>query len=632
MRHRNRTVRPALCLLAALSTAHAATHTVKVGADGALFDPETLEARVGDIITYSFYSGNHSVIQTTLDNPCRPLGGGISSGFVPTEGGEVSPVTWRVVVNETDPVYVYSGEGNSCRKGMVQIINPPSGGSGTLQAFKTAIGNATTTVPGRNEPVGGQRILKIDVGKDDQARFEPSDVRDQIPGTILQFHFYPQNYSVVQASYADPCHPLKGGFSSGFIPIDSPSAGIDFSVALNSTNPVYFYDAQPEGSRCQGGMVGSINAPLSGQTHDSFVTRARSASGSTIPTYAPLGGTLTANSSVIPSLSGAVLHISTINSTLLSEVPKPDDIDPSILRKAGGGPAKINFGDKISDATAEDLQLLMYADNILLQTLLDGTTRLAGGGEWEGVFPSSIRSMLEVVAAQSYVHRSMSSYPLQHFDKGVPLPCAYDLPLGSVDDFVSTVLALVYVEIGLYGDFLPRMAAGEVWMLPALAGALGVKTRAAGLLDMMQSHGPGAASGEAILPPGLAYSYLSRYVSFCPDEDTVSTGLEEKFKKLPRLGISAKGTTPDGGRVTSVGVDFDGKGKGKGKGEGKYVAWIGSYGDVRFSDLGDGGVAEVPSEMYGLLWAVVTEKRDVGVDELVDVAVTGPEALWVAQP
>lgn len=63
---------------------------------------------------------------------------------------------------------------------------------------------------------------------------------------------------MVQASYDSPCHPLKDGFASGFIPIDSSSAGVDFSVALNDTEPVYFYDAQ--GGSCQDGKVGSINA------------------------------------------------------------------------------------------------------------------------------------------------------------------------------------------------------------------------------------------------------------------------------------------------------------------------------------------------------------------------------------
>jgi len=63
---------------------------------------------------------------------------------------------------------------------------------------------------------------------------------------------------VVQASFDDPCHPLDDGFSSGFIP--TSSSGVKFSIVINDTKPIYFYDAQTQDSHCQSGMVGSINA------------------------------------------------------------------------------------------------------------------------------------------------------------------------------------------------------------------------------------------------------------------------------------------------------------------------------------------------------------------------------------
>lgn len=230
------------------------------------------------------------MIQTSLENPCEPLEDGFSSGFVSAEAAE--SLTFRVILNETNPVYIYSGQGDSCSKGMLQIINPyafspqliraetdptrPSDGDGSLEEFKKAAENATTRTPGTDEPVGGRRILTIDVGNDG-GHFSPSAARNQIPGTIVRFHFHPkvapasshavredrgtnppQNNSVVQASFDKPCRPLQNGFASGFIPIDSSSEGVDFSVVLNDTEPVYFYDAQ--GSRCRSGMVGSINA------------------------------------------------------------------------------------------------------------------------------------------------------------------------------------------------------------------------------------------------------------------------------------------------------------------------------------------------------------------------------------
>lgn len=129
-----------------------------------------------------------------------------------------SGLTFRIILNHTDPVYVYSGEGDSCSKGMLQVINPyvvplassgeeanitrPTGGDGSLEEFKRAAENATTTTPNSNEPVGGQRILTVDVGKDGEG-FSPNDARDQSAGTIVQFHFHPKVTSQLFTSRFD---------------------------------------------------------------------------------------------------------------------------------------------------------------------------------------------------------------------------------------------------------------------------------------------------------------------------------------------------------------------------------------------------------------------------------------------
>lgn len=54
---RQRRIRTAAWLLASLSSARATTHAVKVGDGGLKFSPETLTARNGDVISYSFHSG-----------------------------------------------------------------------------------------------------------------------------------------------------------------------------------------------------------------------------------------------------------------------------------------------------------------------------------------------------------------------------------------------------------------------------------------------------------------------------------------------------------------------------------------------------------------------------------------------
>lgn len=62
----------------------AAQHQVAVGKGGLVFDPENLTAAKGDTVEFSFYSGNHSVAESTFDKPCQPLDNGIFSGFFGT--------------------------------------------------------------------------------------------------------------------------------------------------------------------------------------------------------------------------------------------------------------------------------------------------------------------------------------------------------------------------------------------------------------------------------------------------------------------------------------------------------------------------------------------------------------------
>ncbi|KAH8589308.1 Cupredoxin, partial [Bisporella sp. PMI_857] len=85
------------------------------------------------------------------------------------------------------------------------------------------------------------------------------------PGTKIEFSFFPKNHTVTQSSFSDPCHPLAGGFFSGFVPTQPAAAGSSsFTITVNDTKPIWFYCSQTAGDHCQKGMVGSINAPKTG--------------------------------------------------------------------------------------------------------------------------------------------------------------------------------------------------------------------------------------------------------------------------------------------------------------------------------------------------------------------------------
>ena len=325
---------------------------------------------------------------------------------------------------------------------------------------------------------------------------------------------------------------------------------------------------------------------------------------------------------MVPSAHGSVLHLHLLNSSLLSTIPELGHIDEAFLLKAGGGPVtSYNWGQSLSNLTATFLQLLQFTDNILLETLLDGYTRLTEG-EWQGAFPPTILESLSSASAQAYIHRTIATTPLQHFEVRMPGSCAYNLPLATVDSFLTTLLTLLLLEIGIYVDFMASAAASEdSWLAPALASALGAKSRAAGLVNMMQNRPVAAAVGEPQLPSKLACSFLgSHYISFCPDEDGLAFG-----KPLPRLQVSTRETSPNGGRVMTVNLDF------KVKGTGRYVAWFGPYGDLTFTEIKD-GYANVPGHLYGHVWAVVCEENGLTTDGVAEKALTSPDIVWVSQP
>ena len=138
--------------------------------------------------------------------------------------------------------------------------SPTSGN--TIDAFKTAAKTASTsTSPPNGLPIGGLRKTSVQVGPGGNLTYSPNNITNALPGEVIEFAFNPKNHSVVQSSFADPCHPLAaGGFTSGFLPTAVSPSGATFQIVVNDTKPIWFYCAQTTKDHCQSGMVGSINA------------------------------------------------------------------------------------------------------------------------------------------------------------------------------------------------------------------------------------------------------------------------------------------------------------------------------------------------------------------------------------
>ncbi|KHO01861.1 extracellular serine-rich protein [Metarhizium album ARSEF 1941] len=128
-----------LSLTTLLAAAQAAVnvHVVAVGKNPSTnetalrFFPSKITAQPGDMVQFQFWAGNHSVAQSGFDHPCVPIASvnaskpGFYSSFQPAEAGVRTgriPV-YTIVVNNTQPMWVYCSQTNHCQKKMSMVIN-----------------------------------------------------------------------------------------------------------------------------------------------------------------------------------------------------------------------------------------------------------------------------------------------------------------------------------------------------------------------------------------------------------------------------------------------------------------------------------------------------------------------------
>jgi len=135
-------------------------------------------------------------------------------------------------------------------------------------------------------------------------------------GTIVSFQFsgIPGNHSVTQSSFANPCQPLAGGFDSGWVQILNNETEIpEFNVTItNDSKPLWFYCKQLSKSpHCIAGMVGAINAPVTGNTFAAFQTAARASSGTPGQAVGHLVGIGASASAPVGPLPSGVINFGT---------------------------------------------------------------------------------------------------------------------------------------------------------------------------------------------------------------------------------------------------------------------------------------------------------------------------------
>ncbi|KAJ7133350.1 Cupredoxin [Mycena epipterygia] len=119
--------------LALIPSILAANFAVSVGAaNGLTFTPTTITAAVGDTITFTVVSRNHSITSASFSGAvCPPPVGGVGpnafdSGFLSDLDG--SSPTFTYTVKDTVPHFgaCMQAAGAHCRAGMTFAINPNS--------------------------------------------------------------------------------------------------------------------------------------------------------------------------------------------------------------------------------------------------------------------------------------------------------------------------------------------------------------------------------------------------------------------------------------------------------------------------------------------------------------------------
>ncbi|KAJ8075787.1 hypothetical protein PM082_021419 [Marasmius tenuissimus] len=101
--------------------------SVSVGDLGSFFVPDTISARTGDTVRFTFSKASHGVVQSSFDKPCVPLPGGFSSGVVNNNATTVS--TWDLQITNETAIWFFCPlrvPVLHCTTGMVGAINPPS--------------------------------------------------------------------------------------------------------------------------------------------------------------------------------------------------------------------------------------------------------------------------------------------------------------------------------------------------------------------------------------------------------------------------------------------------------------------------------------------------------------------------
>jgi len=135
-------------LLSVACAVNAAHFTVTVGVNGTLrYEPQYVNAQMNDTIEFVFDPKNHTLTQSTYEQPCLPVPGGTDSGYKPNNGTGPEP-TFIVTVTDNSSTWFHCAQKNPsshCAKGMTFAINPDTDGHSFAEFQNNAIASGNTS-------------------------------------------------------------------------------------------------------------------------------------------------------------------------------------------------------------------------------------------------------------------------------------------------------------------------------------------------------------------------------------------------------------------------------------------------------------------------------------------------------
>lgn len=153
-------------LLGLVSAQNTKVTVVQVGKNGTVFSPNNIKVNAGEMVQFQFMGGNHTVTQSTFDQPCQPVGAnanatGFHSGFIPAAASQSMGMvpTYTIMINDTKPIWAYCAQAKHCQNGMVMVINENTSANATrsLNEFKKLAAGAEANVApsGSGSSTGG---------------------------------------------------------------------------------------------------------------------------------------------------------------------------------------------------------------------------------------------------------------------------------------------------------------------------------------------------------------------------------------------------------------------------------------------------------------------------------------------